>query len=69
MKTIKIALTSYKFALVLRAIELLFKYSLMMVTTAVFIVLLFQLKSELGIDVFPNYNCPIDDFARSFLGL
>ena len=43
------------------AVQMIFKHVLMVGMTATFVVLLFQLKSELGIDVFPDFNCQIDD--------
>jgi len=69
MKAILAAILSTKLVLLLHAVQLIFKHVLMVGLTAIFIVLLFQLKSELGIDVFPDYNCKIDDWARSVLGL
>jgi len=69
MKAILAAILSTKLILLLHAIQLIIKHVLMIGMTAVFIVLLFQLKSELGIDVFPDYNCKIDDWARAVLGL
>ena len=43
------------------AVQRIFKDVLIMRMTEDFTVLLFQLKSELGIDVFPDFNCQIDD--------